>query len=144
MQTETQDTARTSPDEDDELLRERVGTCIAEACGGDMPDGVAVHVVDRRVTLTDRVEDIDLSQRLEKCPPPRRRAFSACRTSSTTRVPAHLGAGRPAAGAAACARTHRANPRGRSTTRSDALPQRKNRRPRAPVFIGSRVQAHGS
>ena len=31
MQTETQDTARTSPDEDDELLRERVGTCIAEA-----------------------------------------------------------------------------------------------------------------
>ena len=66
MQTETQDTARTSPDEDDELLRERVGTCIAEACGGDMPDGVAVHVVDRRVTLTGRVEDIELSQRLEK------------------------------------------------------------------------------
>jgi len=86
MRTETQDTARTSPDEDDELLRERVGTCIAEACGGDMPDGVAVHVVDRRVTLTGRVEDIDLSQRLEKAAatPP---GILGVSNQLTTRVP---------------------------------------------------------
>lgn len=57
---------RTSPDDEDELLRERVGTCIAEFCGGDMPDGVAVHVVNRRVTITGRVDDIDIAQRIEK------------------------------------------------------------------------------
>lgn len=64
--TESHAPGRMSPDDDDELLRERVGTCIAEFCGGDMPDGVAVHVVDRRVTLTGRVEDIDIAQRIEK------------------------------------------------------------------------------
>ncbi|ABF11806.1 osmotically-inducible protein OsmY [Cupriavidus metallidurans] len=64
MQTEIQASTWTSPDEEDELLRERIGTCIAEACGGDMPDGVAVHVVDRQVTITGRVEDSDLSRRI--------------------------------------------------------------------------------
>lgn len=66
METESQAPGRTSPDDEDELLRERVGTCIAEFCGGDMPDGVAVHVVDRRVTITGLVDDIDIAQRIEK------------------------------------------------------------------------------
>jgi len=64
MQTENQASAWSSPDEEDELLRERIGTCIAEACGGDMPDGVAVHVVDRQVTITGRVEDVDIARRI--------------------------------------------------------------------------------
>jgi len=64
MQTENQASAWASPDEEDELLRERIGTCIAEACGGDMPDGVAVHVVDRQVTITGRVEDVDIARRI--------------------------------------------------------------------------------
>lgn len=73
-------------DEDDEMLRERVGTCIAEVCGGDMPDTVTVHVVDRRVTLSGRVEDIDLSQRLEKAAatPP---GILGVSNQLTTRVP---------------------------------------------------------
>jgi len=64
MQTEDQASAWASPDEEDELLRERIGTCIAEVCGGDMPDGVAVHVVDRQVTITGRVEDVDIARRI--------------------------------------------------------------------------------
>lgn len=64
MQTENQASTWVSPDEEDELLRERIGTCIAEACGGDMPDGVAVHVVDRQVTITGRVEDADIARRI--------------------------------------------------------------------------------
>lgn len=97
MQTETQDTARTSPDEDDELLRERVGTCIAEACGGDMPDGVAVHVVDRSVTLTGRVEDIDLSQRLEKAAATPPGILGVSNQLSTRVPPPPEPAGQPAA-----------------------------------------------
>jgi hypothetical protein len=64
MQTEIQASAWASPDDEDEMLRERIGTCIAEACGGDMPDGVAVHVVDRQVTITGRVEDVDIARRI--------------------------------------------------------------------------------
>lgn len=84
------------PEEEDELLRERVGTCIAEVCGGDMPDTVAVHVVDRRVTLTGQVEDIDLAQRLEKAAatPP---GVLGVSNQLTTRVPPPLEpAGQPA------------------------------------------------
>nr|WP_315593564.1 BON domain-containing protein [uncultured Cupriavidus sp.] len=87
MQTESQAPERTSPDDEDELLRERVGTCIAEFCGGDMPDGVAVHVVARRVTITGRVDDIDISQRIEKAAstPP---GILGVSNQLTTRVPA--------------------------------------------------------
>ncbi|SDC73584.1 BON domain-containing protein [Cupriavidus sp. YR651] len=86
MQTEDQGAPQASPDEDDELLRERIGTCIAEACGGDMPDGVAVHVVNRRVTITGRVEDVDLAQRIEKAAatPP---GILGVSNQLTTRVP---------------------------------------------------------
>ncbi|WP_454766134.1 BON domain-containing protein [Cupriavidus campinensis] len=86
MQTEDQDTTQTSPDEEDELLRERVGTCIAEACGGDMPDGVAVHVVNRHVTLSGQVEDIDLARRIEQAAatPP---GILGVSNQMTTRVP---------------------------------------------------------
>jgi adenosyl cobinamide kinase/adenosyl cobinamide phosphate guanylyltransferase len=45
-----------------------------------MPDGVAVHVVNRRVTITGRVDDIDIAQRIEK-PRPRRPAFWASPSS---------------------------------------------------------------
>lgn len=51
-----------------------------------MPDTVAVHVADRRVTLTGQVEDIDLSQRLEKAAatPP---GVLGVSNQLTTRVP---------------------------------------------------------
>ncbi|RZT39568.1 BON domain-containing protein [Cupriavidus agavae] len=86
MPTESEALDRTSPEEDDEMLRERVGTCIAEICGGDMPDSVTVHVVDRRVTLSGQVEDIDLSQRIEKAAstPP---GILGVSNQLTTRVP---------------------------------------------------------
>lgn len=86
MQSESEAPRRTSPDEEDELLRERVGTCIAEFCGGDMPDGVAVHVVERRVTITGQVEDIDIAQRIEKAAstPP---GILGVSNQLTTRVP---------------------------------------------------------
>lgn len=86
-QTESEAPRRTSPDDEDELLRERVGTCIAEFCGGDMPDGVAVHVVERRVTITGQVEDADIAQRIEKAAstPP---GILGVSNQLTTRVPA--------------------------------------------------------
>ncbi|WP_404994490.1 BON domain-containing protein [Cupriavidus pauculus] len=85
-QTANESPERLHSEEEDEQLRERVGTCIAEACGGDMPDGVAVHVVDRRVTITGRVEDIDIAQRIEKAAstPP---GILGVSNQLTTRVP---------------------------------------------------------
>lgn len=86
MPTESQALNETRPEEEDEMLRERVGTCVAEICGGDMPDNVTVHVVDRRVTLSGQVEDIDLSQRIEKAAstPP---GILGVSNQLTTRVP---------------------------------------------------------
>lgn len=85
-QTDAATSSQTSPDDQDEILRERVGTCIAEFCGGDMPDGVAVHVVAKRVTITGQVEDIDIAQGIEKAAstPP---GILGVSNQLTTRVP---------------------------------------------------------
>lgn len=51
---------------DDEALRVAVRAEIAAAFDGRFPEGVTLDVVDRRVTVRGCVDDIEVSQRIEK------------------------------------------------------------------------------
>ncbi|WP_354686136.1 BON domain-containing protein [Cupriavidus necator] len=51
---------------DDEALRVAVRAEIATAFDGRFPDGVTLEVADRRVTVRGCVDDVNVSQRIEK------------------------------------------------------------------------------